>query len=57
VALLKRILREELNAIRTSIGEEAFESGRFDLAADIFEDLVTSPELEDFLTLVAYLHL
>jgi malate synthase len=57
VALLKRILREELNTIRTSVGEEAFESGRFDLAADIFEDLVTSPELEDFLTLVAYLHL
>jgi malate synthase len=57
VALLKRILREELNTIRTSVGEDAFETGRFDLAADIFEDLVTSPQLEDFLTLVAYLHL
>jgi len=55
--LFERILREEMSTIRTALGEARFESGRYDLAAEIFEDLVTAPELEEFLTLAAYPHL
>ena len=55
--LVRRILAEELTGIREAVGEPAFSEGRFELAASIFERLVTSPELEDFLTLVAYDHI
>ncbi len=55
--LVKRVLQEELKSIRETVGEEAWDGGRFDLAAKIFESLVTSRELEEFLTLAAYDHL
>jgi len=55
--LVKRTLDEELDAIRSSVGEEAWNAGRFDLAAYLFEELVNSTEFEEFLTLVAYDHL
>jgi malate synthase len=56
-ALIEVTLREELEAIRTSLGHERCARGRFDLASRIFRDLVLKDELEDFLTLVAYPHL
>ena len=55
--LFRRVLSEELDRIRDAVGEPAFTEGRFDLAASLFQRLVTSPELEDFLTLVAYEHI
>jgi malate synthase len=57
VFLVKRILQEELRSIRETVGEDAWDNGRFDLAARLFENLVTSRELEEFLTLAAYDHL
>ncbi|GJM44993.1 MAG: malate synthase [Gemmatimonadota bacterium] len=57
VFLVKRLIEEELETIRTSVGESAWENGRFPLAGRLFTDLVTSQELEEFLTLVAYDHL
>ena len=57
VFLVRRILLEEQDRIREAVGAEAWARGRFELAASIFESLVTSPELEDFLTLAAYDHI
>ena len=55
--LVKSVLEEEMDAIRQLVGEERFRGGRFPLARSLFERLITSPELEEFLTLVAYEHL
>ncbi len=46
--LFERVLAQELRS---------FQGGRFDLAAQLFRELVTAPELADFLTLPAYDHL
>ncbi len=54
VELLRAVLRDELAALARDLGPARFESGRFKQAADLFEQLVTAEELEDFLTLVAY---
>jgi len=55
--LVRAVLAEELAKIRAALGEETYTAGRFPLAADLFVQLVTQGELEDFLTLVAYEHL
>jgi len=57
VGLVKKTLGEELALIRHRVGERRYAAGRFELAADLFLQLVTSDELADFLTLAAYEHL
>jgi len=52
--LFRDVLDEELAAIRTAMGTDRYEQGRFPEAARQFERLSTSRELEDFLTLPAY---
>lgn len=52
--LFRTTLRQELDRIRASLGEERFRSGHFETAAALMDDLVTSPSLADFLTLPAY---
>jgi len=56
-ALVRAIQAEELDTIRAMVGEERFASGRFDLAARLFDDLITAERLEEFLTLPAYEHI
>ena len=56
VALVRRTLAEEMQSIRGAVGEERYENGRFDLARDLFDRLITSAELDEFLTLGAYVH-
>jgi malate synthase len=50
----RSVLREELAAIRASIGEAAWATGRHAEAAEVFDSLVTAAVLPDFLTLAAY---
>ncbi|HET9886163.1 MAG TPA: malate synthase A, partial [bacterium] len=57
LALLSRVMQEEMEKIRETVGDERFESGRYDLAAEIFARLAISVDLEEFLTLNAYPHL
>jgi malate synthase len=45
---------EELAKIRADIGAEAFDGGKFPLARRIFDQVTTSPEFVEFLTLPAY---
>jgi malate synthase len=52
--LAQRIVQEELDRIRQSVGDERFDQGRYRIAADLFQKLITSRELADFLTLTAY---
>ena len=56
VALVRRTLAEEMQSIRGAVGEERYANGRFDLARDLFDRLITSAELDEFLTLGAYGH-
>ena len=52
--LFKKVLAEEMAALRTELGEPRFTSGRFDEAVSLFEQLSTADAFEDFLTLPAY---
>jgi len=52
--LVRRATQEEMDALRISLGEARFASGRFEEARRLFEDLATADELADFLTIPAY---
>ena len=52
--LVARTLDQELDGLRTHLGDARFEEGRLPLAADLFRRLVLADELADFLTLAAY---
>jgi malate synthase len=53
-ALIQRLIDEELTKIRGIVGDQAYETGRFKEARDIFDQLVLSDDFVDFLTLPAY---
>jgi len=55
--LVRRLIREELDHIRGLLGAARFDGGRFTLAAELYERMMTGPEFPEFLTLVAYDHL
>ena len=48
------MLAEEMLVIQEELGEHRFSSGRFDDAARLMEQITTSDELIDFLTLPGY---
>ncbi len=52
--LFDRLLDEETTNLKQEIGEERFESGRFEDAIELFAELSTSETFEEFLTLPAY---
>lgn len=52
--LVRRIVREELDTIRKTIGPDAYEASLFPRAAKHFEDLMTRRDCPEFMTLVAY---
>jgi malate synthase len=56
-ALVRAALAEELARFRAGMAPEAWSASRFELAAELFEELTTKHELEDFLTLAAYAHI
>lgn len=53
-ALFRQMLGEEMKVIASELGEERFSWGRFDDAARLMEQITTSDELIDFLTLPGY---
>jgi len=55
--LVETLLQEELAKIREQIGEETFQTGRYELAAQLFMEWTRQDELIDFLTLPAYQYL
>ncbi len=55
--LFRSLMKEELEKIKAEIGEDRFTQSKFELAAQIFDDLITNPEFKEFLTLEAYKYL
>jgi uncharacterized membrane-anchored protein YhcB (DUF1043 family) len=54
VALVRQLMQQELERIRRERGTAHFEDGHFAEAAHLFDELVTSESLQEFLTLKAY---
>ncbi|MBI3544805.1 MAG: malate synthase A [Deltaproteobacteria bacterium] len=50
-------LADELAKIRKQLGEKAFAQGRFELAAQLFDEFITSSSFQEFLTLRGYQYL
>jgi malate synthase len=55
--MFRQVMGEELQRIKTAIGEARFAGGHYEKAAALFGEIVLSDELEEFLTLKAYDHL
>lgn len=53
-SLFREMLAEEMRVIQDELGEHRYSSGRFDDAARLMEQITTSDELIDFLTLPGY---
>lgn len=49
--------QQELTKIKEYVGENYFENGRFDKAVELFDELVKSDDLKEFLTTEAYTRL
>ena len=50
-------LAEEMERIRAEIGQNRFEGGSYDKAADMFSEMVRKDDFDEFLTLPAYEYL
>ena len=55
--LFGRLLEEEMDAIRSEVGDERFSSGKFQLAMALFDQMIRAEDFTEFLTLPAYQHL
>lgn len=55
--LVREILKEELEKINSSLGAARFAAGKYQLAGELFERMMTSKEFPEFLTLGAYEHI
>jgi malate synthase len=52
--LIRETIASQLQHIRSVVGEQRYDQGKFPLAAELFEGMMTSSQLQDFLTLQAY---
>jgi malate synthase len=57
IALFRRLMSEERAKIKHAISEPRYAKGRFEQAAEILDQLITSERFVDFLTLPAYRYL
>jgi malate synthase len=55
--LVRETTASVLNDLRTRVGAAAYDAGKFPLAAQIFEEMMVSGQLKEFLTLEAYSYL
>ncbi len=55
--LFRATQREEMQKIRAEVGGQRFDSGKYELAARLFDEIIANDDLEEFLTLRAYEHL
>ncbi len=52
--LVRELIPQELTRIKELVGREQYAAGNFDIAAGLFEKLVTASDFTGFLTLLAY---
>jgi malate synthase len=57
VELVQQVIAEELDKIRTGMGDEAYNNSQYRLAAKLMEQISTQDEFAEFLTSVAYEHI
>ncbi len=57
VEMFREALQEELKGIREQLGDAAYQASHFELAAQLLDQITTSEDFAEFLTLVAYEHL
>jgi malate synthase len=50
----RSLLHEELSRLRTSLGAQRYDGGRFAEASRLFDRISTASEFQEFLTLPAY---
>lgn len=50
----RTVVKEELEKIRSEVGRKQFETVKYDLAAQLFDEIIAADTLEEFLTLRAY---
>jgi len=55
--LVKKTIPEELEKLRSHVGAARYDGGHYALAGRLFEDMMTSEQFPEFLTLVAYDHI
>ena len=55
--LLDKFFSDEFNNIKSEVGEARFSNGCFDLALELFKNMVYSIDFDEFLTLPAYQHI
>jgi malate synthase len=48
------VIEEELTQIRETVGDEAFEYGRYPEARDLYREMALTDDFAEFLTLPAY---
>jgi malate synthase len=52
--LYRTLLSEEMEKIKSMVGDKRFASGKYELARRLFDKLVTEKNFAEFLTLSAY---
>ncbi len=57
VELFGQLLEEEMDAIRAEVGDDRFNSGKFQIAMELFDQMIREDDFADFLTLPAYQHI
>ncbi len=57
IELFRNLLHEEMQNICKRVGDECYGDGKYNVAAQLFDDIISNKELDEFLTLRAYPHL
>jgi malate synthase len=53
-SMIRDVIKTQLDHIRTLVGEEHYNAGKYPQAAALFEQMMVSQSCKDFLTLEAY---
>ena len=56
-SLVSRIIREELEKLRTGVGAARYDGGHYAKAAELFEEMIVKMEFTEFMTLNAYAYI
>jgi malate synthase len=55
--LMGAMMDEETEKLRTAVGDDRFEAGRYELARSLIESIVNRESFTEFMTIVGYEHL
>jgi malate synthase len=54
IELVREVIAEEMNKIKSAMGEARYADSKFELASSLFDQMTASDTLDEFLTLKAY---